>query len=308
MEKLQLAPSKVTFLQDDHKYFIGDKQLKGITGTLLHLAFPDKYKGISEAVLKKAADRGSLVHEQIEMLETVFDGSVDDYTGDPTPEIVNYNAIKHEHSLTHQAQEYLVSDNENFASAIDIVFTDKVGDIVLSDIKTTSQIYHDSVSLQLSIYAYFFERMNPTIKVSHLSCVWLRGAQYKYVELARVSDTKIKELISAYLNGDTDYRYEVEMPSEFHVLEQSYLDAARVIEHYSKIQDEAKNAMLKLMQENKAKTYRSQFGSYSYVAAGITKRFDAASFKKEHTDLYNSFIKESETKPQIRITLNKDKK
>ena len=36
-----------------------------------------------------------------------------------------------------KASEYLVSDNENIASSIDLVFTDKEGHIVLADIKTT---------------------------------------------------------------------------------------------------------------------------------------------------------------------------
>lgn len=307
-QKLSLVQSQVTFLQDEHKYFLGAQELHGITSTLLKLAFPDKYKGISDATLKKAAERGSFIHETIELLETVFDGDKSLYSGEWSPELENYCRMKKEQGLIHQAQEYLVTDNEHFASAIDLVYTNERGEIVLSDIKTTSQIYHDSVSLQLSIYAYLFEMMNPDLKVSELSCVWLRGEQSKYVTLPRVSNETIENLIKAYLDKTEGYTYQVEIPFELGSLESEYAYLNAEIAALSARQDEVKAQIMKLMQDNNAKTYKTSMASYSYVPASKSSRFDSTAFKMAAPDQYNLYLKEVETKPLIRITFNKEKK
>ena len=65
MKKLQLTKSEVVFNQEAHTYHLGDKELKGVTGMLSAMLFKDKYAGISEDVLAKAAAYGSGVHEAI---------------------------------------------------------------------------------------------------------------------------------------------------------------------------------------------------------------------------------------------------
>ena len=77
MKQLQLTKSKVVFNQEEHTYHLGDKELKGVTGMLSAMLFKDKYAGIDEAVLKKAAAYGSGVHEAVELWHTlgIDDGS-----------------------------------------------------------------------------------------------------------------------------------------------------------------------------------------------------------------------------------------
>ena len=86
------------------------------------------------------------------------------------------------------------------------------GGIVLVDYKTTSQLYYESVALQLSIYARFFEMVNRGLKVKSIACMWLRGDKGRYVELGRVSDGVLDELIRADLNEDLSYSY-IQEPS-----------------------------------------------------------------------------------------------
>lgn len=59
-KKITLNVPRVTFIEESHQYFIGKKELKGVTGTLIKKAFPDTYKNIPESVLMKAAERGGL--------------------------------------------------------------------------------------------------------------------------------------------------------------------------------------------------------------------------------------------------------
>ena len=58
------------------------------------------------------------------------------------------------------ANEYTVSDEEYFASNIDCVW-EKEGEISLADIKTTYRIDKESLSWQLSIYAYLLRGRIP---------------------------------------------------------------------------------------------------------------------------------------------------
>lgn len=300
---ITLNKSQVRFDQDEHRYYLGVQELKGITGTLIRMAFPDTYKDIPDYILKNAADRGSIIHEQLELFNTIFNADQSAWQGEWTNELSNYSRIKQEQKLEHIAAEYLVTDGKNFASSIDAVFTDGNGDIVLADYKTTSQLHYDNVSLQLSIYAKFFEAMNPELKVKHIACIWLHGTESKYAELPRVSDEKIDELIKAYLENDSAYVYKTDTPDEFVSLEQDYVDITCQINTLQEIQDDIKAKMLKVMKDGNVKSLKTACGTYSYTPGGKQNRFDTTRFKKEHKDIYDSYLTESSIKEKLTIKL-----
>ena len=304
MKKIKLTTSKVKFIEQTHQYFLGKKELKGVTGTLIKKAFPDTYKGIPEGVLMKAAERGGMIHQAFELFCTVFNSDLGAYPS-PTPELEDFSNMLKAYDLHHIASEYIVSDNENFASAIDGVFADGDGNIYLVDYKTTATLHYDNVSLQLSIYAKWFEEMNPKLKVKEIVCMWFKNGQSKFQPLPRVADRDIDDLVAAYLSNDEEYRYEVEVPEEFSALEQEYRLVTVRLEAMKMQQDTIKEKLLKLMEENKQKQIKTSFGSYAYVAASTTKRFDSKLFKEQEPEEYEKYMKESETKPSIRITLNK---
>jgi len=126
MTQIKLKTSKVKFIEETHQYFLGKKELKGITGTLINKAFPNTYKGIPENVLMKAAERGGMIHQAFELFCTVCDADIKSYPS-PIPEVCDFSDMLQAYDLHHVASEYIVSDNENFASAIDGVFVDGSG-------------------------------------------------------------------------------------------------------------------------------------------------------------------------------------
>ena len=127
---MELARSNVVFDQENHTYFLGEKQLSGITFLLDRQFFGDKYTGIHEFVLEKARVKGTLVHEACELIDTL--GVEHD-----SAEAWNYIRLKNENDLRHEASEYLVSDEKNVASCIDKVFRVSETEFALADIKTT---------------------------------------------------------------------------------------------------------------------------------------------------------------------------
>lgn len=300
---MKLVKSKVRFDEEQHRYFLGEKELSGITGTLIKKAFPDTYKGIPDAVLAKAAERGSVVHQNLELFDTVFNSDVN-IMHSVLPEVKDYNEMIISYGLHHVDSEYLVTDNENFASAIDKVLADNEGNIYLADIKTTATLHYDNVSLQLSIYAKWFEEQNPDLKVKEIVCMWFKNGQSKFQPLPRVADYQIDDLIAAYLADDADYQYKVEVPEQFSALEQEFRLITARVDALKIKQDELKEKIMKMMEDNKQKSVKTQFASYSYVAATTKKTFDTKLFKDTEPDHYEHYLKETTTKPSIRIKLN----
>lgn len=300
---MKLLKSKVRFDEEHHRYFLGEKELSGITGTLIKKAFPDTYKGIPNAVLAKAAERGSVVHQNLELFDTICNSDIN-IMPSVLPEVKDYNEMLISYGLHHVDSEYLVTDNENFASAIDKVLEDNEGNIYLADIKTTATLHYDNVSLQLSIYAKWFEEQNPDLKVKEIVCMWFKNGQSKFQPLPRVSDEQIDELINAYLAEDADYQYKVEIPEQFSALEQEYRLITARMDALKIKQDDLKEQMMKMMEANKQKSIKTNIGSYSYVAASTKKTFDTKLFKDTEPEHYEHYLKETTTKPSIRIKLN----
>lgn len=302
-KKISLNVPKVTFIEETHQYFIGKKELKGVTGTLIKKAFPDTYKNIPESVLKKAAERGGLIHNTFETFCSIFDADIKKYPN-PTEELQAFHSMLVAYDLHYVASEYLVTDGENFASAIDGIFADKEGNIYLVDYKTTATLHYDNVSLQLSIYAKWFEEQNPDLKVKEIVCMWFKNGQSKFQPLPRVADYQIDDLINAYLADDAEYQYKVEVPELFSALEQEFRLITARVDALKIKQDELKEKIMKMMEDNKQKSVKTQFASYSYVAATTKKTFDTKLFKDTEPEHYEYYLKDTTTKPSLRIKLN----
>ena len=93
-----------------------------------------------------------------------------------------------------------MSDDEYIASSIDILFDG----YDLCDVKTSAQLDVNYVSWQLSIYAYLFERQNPTLKAGRLLALWLPKPQYgrpRLVEVPRIPSGAIISLIESDKRG-----------------------------------------------------------------------------------------------------------
>lgn len=302
-KKISLNVPNVTFIEETHQYFIGKKELKGVTGTLIKKAFPDTYKNIPESVLMKAAERGGLIHNTFETFCSIFNADIKQYPN-PTEELQAFHSMLVAYDLHYVASEYLVTDGENFASAIDGIFADNEGNIYLVDYKTTATLHYDNVSLQLSIYAKWFEEQNPDLKVKEIVCMWFKNGQSKFQPLPRVADYQIDDLIAAYLADDAEYQYKVEVPEQFSALEQEFRLITARVDALKIKQDDVKEQIMKMMEANKQKSIKTNIGSYSYVESTTKRTLDTKLFKEKYPNAYEKLTKVSISKPSIRIKLN----
>lgn len=312
MSTLNLIKSGVAFNQEAHTYHLGDKELKGVTGMLSAMLFKDKYAGVSDDVLAKAAAYGSGVHAAIELYESlgIDDGSV---------ELQNYKKLKEALGLEYEASEYLISDNENIASMIDGVYTsinpdvliiagEKSVAIVLEDTKTTyGGIDRDYLSWQLSIYAHYFEKQNPGLKVGALVSFWFRKEEYNYTFLYRHPDEEVERLVSDYF---ADLPCTVSkgepLPATMSSLADAIADMETQIKTMTARRDEFKEKILALMKENKCdKVELDGRVLITRVAATTRETLDGQALKADLPDVYAKYLKTSEVKESLKITVRK---
>lgn len=294
---IALTKPSVVFNKESHTYFLDGKQLSGITSLLERKLFPDKYAGVDEETLHKAAEYGTQVHEQI-----ATDDGADEFVLD---EVLNYRKIITANNLKPIAHEYLVTDSENYASAIDLVFDNEDGTVDLADIKTTYKLDKDYVSWQLSIYAYMFELCNPGLKVANLYGLWLRDDNSSYEKVYRHDKDEVLRLLA----DDTEDCFLpdapkmpadiVEMASQ---LEEYFTMLKRYEKKYKEQEKEFKTRLTKLMGE--AGIYNISIGGLkiSYVKGYTKSTLDSTRLKKEMPEVVEKYSKITNVSPTIKIT------
>ncbi|MCF0201765.1 MAG: hypothetical protein HUK08_00230 [Bacteroidaceae bacterium] len=310
MEILTLTQSEVVFEQLGHTYTLHGKQLQGVTG-IVSWFFPKTYNNIPEAVLHRAAERGSAIHAAIEMYES-FDINMGEFS-----ELDDYKELKAVHKFDVAFTEHLVSDNENIASSIDIVMRDAE----ICDVKTTSSLHLDNVRLQLSIYAYLLELNNEHIKVPRLSVIWLPkriygNAAYKTVE--RIPSEVCADIIREYLNGGSPDKFYHLFPDftpedkdgqgkDDNLIDDDTLETVtETLREYKRIKaqyDAVQKDVRDIMTANSRNAYECDFFKVSLSKDTEVVSFDEARFKGENPELWAKYTKTSVRKGGCRITL-----
>ena len=295
MTKLNSIP--VQFYQEQHIYknLATGEMLKGITGTLLHRINPNKYKDIPKYILDKAAERGSMVHEDIELAETLG-------VTPSTQEGKNYLELKKQHGLIFLESEYTVSDLEHYATNIDAIYDVEENIVDIADYKTTSKFDKESVSWQLSICAYFLELNNPHVKVRKLFGIWLRGDIAALIEVERHSAEEVQELIKADIYN-TDVDYSPAFPDYITENEMSLVYLGRRIKELSEEYDAIKSDVLRQMIANNDKSFDTGNILITVVAPSIKTTFDSKRFKAEHEKMYSKYIKLTQSAESLKLTL-----
>ena len=286
---IQIQDSKVFFNPEEHRYFLNGVELQGITGVLHKHIFPDQYKDVPQFVLDRAAERGTMIHESIELLDAGF------APAESTPELENYKRIKAENGLSTVANEYIVTDGEHFASGIDLVLSDKEDNIILADIKTTSVLNKEYVRWQLSIYSYLFELQNPEVKVSKLYALWLRGDKSEFTEVERIDTAIVKDLLQCEVEGrkfvNPLANADAKVPAEIKNAEMAVYTLVTQIKELTEKKKQLSEGLLKLMQDNDVKSYKGEYITLSRKAASTREDIDKKKLKEEYPEVYAACVK-----------------
>ncbi len=192
LERKDLPVCGVVFEKETHTYTINGAVLSGITSIIHRYICPEKYKDVPQDVLNRAAARGSYIHE---LCGAIVDGFI---PSEPSEEQAAFMAESERIGKRWIASEWLLTDNEHFATAADLV----ADDCSLGDIKTTATLDKEYLSWQLSIEAEFLERINPKLHVPSLLGLHIRNGKCKAVEIERKPSEAVWSLIKAAANNE----------------------------------------------------------------------------------------------------------
>lgn len=230
----------------------------------------------------------------------------DDFgTTNDTPEVVNYQRLIKERGLIPTESEYLVSDNEHFASSIDKVYKVSDTEYILGDIKTCRVRNVDKVRWQLSIYATFFERQNPGCKVVGLLAIWLRGEEAEITDIDRIDDAVIDALLAAEVEGRqfiNPLPSVNTLPDRYKAMEMQILD---LLAKKKEIEEQVKTFSERMkgeMEKAGVKKWETDNMRLTYIEPSTKETFDSKKFKEENPESYKNYIKTTKVKSSIRIT------
>lgn len=292
-----LNKSQVVFRELDHTYTLDGKSLSGVTSILNRQLFADKYSGISDEVLNKAAEYGKGVHESIELYDSLGIGEDEDA-------VKSYIKLCQKEGLTRLDNEYLISDNDYVASSIDVVFDD----CSLADIKTTSHLDEEYVSWQLSIYAYLFEKQNPDLQANRLLAIWIPKARYgkpKVVEVPRKPVSEVVRLIEADKAGQ-QYVPSVAASTEITIANDVVQEVIRIERELKELKDkqtELREGLLKQMQDHNIKSFKTDGLSLTRKLATTKTSLDSKMLQEKYPEIYNECLKTSEVKESLLIKI-----
>lgn len=309
-KRIELKQCSVVFNHEDHTYYLPekDKYLSGITGMLERQLFPDTYAGIPEAIIKQAAEYGTAAHQSIENFDM-------DWENDGTQEVADYIRLIAENGLVHETSEYLITDNENYASMIDKVYRVDETTFDIGDIKTYGVMTPDKrekARWQLSIYAYLFELMNKKAKVRRIFILHIRNKAKKdgsfdhisdFIELVRIPSEIVKELLLADSKGE-QFINPYSIPEDIRLQENEIRELIQTKQDAETRLNSIKARILSLMEANDIKSWATETMKITRKSSSTRSSFNLAAFKEANPNMdLEPFMKISEVSGSLTIAV-----
>lgn len=178
------------FDEEDHIY-ICDGIIVPSVSKILKSKFDD-YACVSRSVLEQAREKGTALHEAIELYETTGQTS-------NLKEFHNYLFLKNHIGFTNISNELPVIYEEDgrvlFAGQLDqIIFID--GDFGINDFKRVSAPNKEKIAYQLNLYKIAYEQSYNN-QIKRLSFMQLREDTRRFTPLP-INEKSAKELIKNY--------------------------------------------------------------------------------------------------------------
>ena len=309
MARIELTDSGVLFNEELHEYWLGEKQLSGISEVLRRQLYPNMYTAIPKRILEMAADYGTSVHKSIELFQK-------NWINDGTQELQDFIRICKENNLIHEASEYTVTDCKHWASNIDQVFRSGEDTFAIADVKTYSKMTPEKQELaryQLSCYAMFLEWQVKGAKVDKLYIIHLRNKQMasgkvehicELIPVDRIPTDICKELLDCELQG-TQFKNPFSVPDDIAL---QICRAKELIAKKNEAEEELatiKANILSSMEFLDVKTWVMDNVRVTRKQPTTRFSFDLKRFKEVHSEItdYDDYMKTSNVAGSLLVAI-----
>ena len=296
----------INFDEQTHTYTNENGEvLISVTQLLKLVGISPNYDFVNEEVLKAAADKGTLIHKEIE--DYIKKGEIGF-----TKELHEFITYVKEQGIKILASEKQVY-NDKVAGTIDLIFQYPNGKVVYADFKTTSTIHKQAVSYQLSIYKDLDSNSEHEIDANYEDAdleVWhfLQDGSLEVRSVMEIAKPALEKLYEVITTGELKKTEE-----EKQFLKELY-DAEKVIAYFEnekKLAEENRNKVrdkiIEIMKEQGITKFENDNIAITYIAPTDAETFDSKKFKEEHPDTYQEYVKITHKKESVRITLKEKK-
>lgn len=295
---------RVIFRESDHTYWLGDKQLISVTQLLKKHGLATNYTGVSEEVLEKAANKGTLIHKEIE--DYIKTGAVGF-----TSELSDYIDITAELGFTAEDSEIILPAGEIpedkageyfYAGTADLI--GKIGDgYVLADLKTTAKVDKRAYAWQLALYERLCGVKFESLYIFHL------GKNSKAIPIERISDAEVDRLLECERNGEIYSEPGLIIANELLArAQEAELELKRAEEAKKEAETTAKEYRQKLyeaMRQQNLSSFETADKSMLIicVAPSTQTKIDSTKLKKELPEIAEKYSKTSTVSGYVKITI-----
>lgn len=194
MERWEINGDILEFDEETHTYWVNGEKRPSVT-QVIKFKFPNKYGGVDEAVLKRAAEKGTELHESIEIYETYG------ITSEELQEFRNYLFLKQQFKFdVVECEKPIILKYKDLVvcGRLDLVLKDN-GKLCLGDIKRTSVLDKEYLAYQLNLYRLAYQQCYGEL-IEGLRGIHLRKEKRKYLELP-INEEITYQLLEEYIGG-----------------------------------------------------------------------------------------------------------
>lgn len=298
------------FNEENHTYFRKStgEEVISVTQLMTEQGLAPDYSGVDQDYLKQCADRGKLIHKEIE--EFIDTGKIG-FTKECLTFVENFDFLLKRFGADSAESEVIV-DGWEFAGTADLIL--KKGDkvVAIGDIKTTSTLHEDAVAWQLSLYARAVSAMglmgaNPP----SLFAIHFTQDEMRTVPIEAKSTEAVDHLLSMHRAGK---KYSNEIVGIDECVLKALSEAEKVIAYHEalkkqliKEEQEIRSAIMAAMEKQGLKTFSNGFMRITYIGESERSSVDVTALRKDHPEIAKQYEKKSVVKPSLKITLKGNK-
>lgn len=287
----------ITFDESTHTYYRDGKALISVTQLMKKMGLAPDYGAVPEAVLNAKAERGKLIHKQLQ--NYIEEGDLGWF-----PEVLQFKEEMESRGGKNLYSETMIC-GEVVAGTIDLIY-ERDGIKVIADFKTTSKCNISAVCWQLSIYNYLID-----MSANEGEVWWFKDdGKLTVKKIPLKPKDEIERLIAAYLAGEEPETKPVLTESQLTELteaEKILSDLKRREEEVKKQRETIMEALKESMEKLGVTSYETDFLKITYVASYKKSTIDTKKLKDEKPEIYKEYLKESEVSPSVKIILKENK-
>ena len=307
---------KIDFDESTHTYSInGDIASISVTELLAKHHLSPNFDGVDKKLIKKAAEEGRAVHED---LEKIFNEENYELT---TEQGKNFEKWVKENVKCGVAEQRLGYEYKGMtiAGTADVMGFLKDDTLFVGDHKNTAQFNREYVSWQVSLYDYFARKLKGE-KLNGNIFNW-KGAEKFYCfhydkkkngeltvfELEKVPDNEIERLIECEYKGEIYERKALvvapELQLEFTKRQKALIRLEKQLANAKEKMENVREQLIKLFEEQNILQWKTENITVTYVAPTEMHTIDSTKLKRELPQVYDKYQKVTKKKATVRITV-----